>query len=332
MSDSQIPPSRPPAGFYPDSSGTMRWWDGNEWTEHVQASVPPPAAATPPAGWHPDPRGGGGLRYWDGSVWTEHVAPGTDTGNADAPANQATSFSAARPAGSPSTPQGQQLVEWAKNHKGLSSIAAVVLALILIGSLVPADEEPADGNTSTLVGESTPADDEEASDSEDAAHPEPASDPEPEDGVPAKQAQFIALVEEAAQKAESGNEFQVVNARKKRGREICALMPALKATNWVGEVEEASTELGGDNGVVMLRITDDIAVGTWNNSLSDFDANSMIKPSSPLYDKLGNLSEGDSVTFSGKFVRGPDCLEEQSLVDENGVLTPDFTFRFSAIR
>jgi hypothetical protein len=27
-----------PAGWYPDSEGTIRWWDGGQWTEHVQRS------------------------------------------------------------------------------------------------------------------------------------------------------------------------------------------------------------------------------------------------------------------------------------------------------
>lgn len=51
MSDSGQPPetNKPPAGFYPDSSGAMRWWDGNAWTEQMQDSGPPPAAATPPS-------------------------------------------------------------------------------------------------------------------------------------------------------------------------------------------------------------------------------------------------------------------------------------------
>ena len=30
-------------------------------------------AATPAPGWHPDPYGSGRWRYWDGSQWTEHV-------------------------------------------------------------------------------------------------------------------------------------------------------------------------------------------------------------------------------------------------------------------
>lgn len=34
-----------PAGWYPDSSGQQRYWDGNAWTEHVQ----PPTGEVPPA-------------------------------------------------------------------------------------------------------------------------------------------------------------------------------------------------------------------------------------------------------------------------------------------
>jgi len=32
-----------------------------------------PGAANAPAGWYPDPRGGGSLLYWDGSQWTGDV-------------------------------------------------------------------------------------------------------------------------------------------------------------------------------------------------------------------------------------------------------------------
>jgi hypothetical protein len=233
------------------------------------------------------------------------------------------------------SPNDGPVIAWIKNHKTSSIVTLVVVALIAIGSLVPSGNtgEEATGN---FAGDSTPLPDETVTETADpdsaTENPEPVQTSSPKDRVPGKQNKFIGIVEDAALKAESGNEFAVVNARKQRGRKICALMPALKATNWVGEVEDASTELGGDSGVLMLRLTDDIAAGTWNNSLSDIDANTLIKPSSSLYNKLGNLSEGDEVTFSGRFVRGPDCLEEQSVVDKNGVLTPDFTFRFSSIK
>ena len=37
---------KPPAGWYPDNSGTTRWWDGDRWTEH---QPPPPNTAAPTA-------------------------------------------------------------------------------------------------------------------------------------------------------------------------------------------------------------------------------------------------------------------------------------------
>jgi hypothetical protein len=37
------PPRTTPAGFYPDSTGTMRWWDGKAWTENVQGPAAAPA-------------------------------------------------------------------------------------------------------------------------------------------------------------------------------------------------------------------------------------------------------------------------------------------------
>jgi hypothetical protein len=304
----------------------MRWWDGSSWTEHTQASSPPPKQEMPPAGWHPDPRGGGDLRYWDGSQWTEHVAPASTPPKVEQSEPTATLHAPQKHAMHSPPPDDGPVIAWIKSHTVASVVIAIIVALIVIGVLVPSEdgsEEPA----GSVASESPPPSQDEA-----AETPEPDITDSPEDGVPSKQKQFIEIVEEAAQKAEAGNEFAVVKARKKRGRDICALMPALKATNWVGEVEDASTELGGDSGVLMLQLTDDIAVGTWNNSLSDFDANSMIKPSSPLYDKLGSLSQGDSVTFSGRFIRGPDCLEEQSIADQSGVLTPDFTFKFSSIK
>lgn len=54
---------------------------GYGWMPPPTSSPPPPPPQAPPpsgvpAGWYPDPSGGGGLRYWNGSAWTEDVRPG----------------------------------------------------------------------------------------------------------------------------------------------------------------------------------------------------------------------------------------------------------------
>lgn len=35
-----------PADWYPDATGTVRWWDGQQWTEHVRDERPSPAGVT----------------------------------------------------------------------------------------------------------------------------------------------------------------------------------------------------------------------------------------------------------------------------------------------
>lgn len=35
-----------PAGWYPDAEGNQRWWDGNQWTDHV-VRTPHPVPAVP---------------------------------------------------------------------------------------------------------------------------------------------------------------------------------------------------------------------------------------------------------------------------------------------
>lgn len=38
---SDVVPTPPPPGFYPDQSGQSRWWDGTKWTEHTTYVAPP---------------------------------------------------------------------------------------------------------------------------------------------------------------------------------------------------------------------------------------------------------------------------------------------------
>ena len=71
------PPSDPTPGFYPDSQGVMRLWDGQRWTEVTR---PMPQPATPPPGqpgYYPDSQGV--MRWWTGRDWTPHTQPPATT-------------------------------------------------------------------------------------------------------------------------------------------------------------------------------------------------------------------------------------------------------------
>jgi hypothetical protein len=62
LTQSKMPPPDLTPGFYPDSQGVMRLWDGQRWTEVTR---PMPQLATPPAGqpgYYPDAQGV--MRWW----------------------------------------------------------------------------------------------------------------------------------------------------------------------------------------------------------------------------------------------------------------------------
>jgi hypothetical protein len=40
-------PSAAPAGWFPDGSGQLRYWDGSAWTQHVAPMVQPAVAPAP---------------------------------------------------------------------------------------------------------------------------------------------------------------------------------------------------------------------------------------------------------------------------------------------
>jgi hypothetical protein len=69
------PPPDPPAGWYADpwDPDRLRYWDGDAWTDHRRpAPTSTPPPPPPPTGWYPDPDDRGQLRYWEGGRWTDH--------------------------------------------------------------------------------------------------------------------------------------------------------------------------------------------------------------------------------------------------------------------
>lgn len=73
-----------------------------------------PAQQLPPAGWKDDPEGGPGMRYWDGQQWTDHYHPPREAAAQQPasggfqPAAQAFQPAAAAPAAAPAPAQERQ--------------------------------------------------------------------------------------------------------------------------------------------------------------------------------------------------------------------------------
>lgn len=72
---------QPPAGWMvdPEEPGMLRFWNGEEWTEHrtPRQEVPPTIKTELPSkpGWYQDPQRPGWSHYWDGAGWQRDYRP-----------------------------------------------------------------------------------------------------------------------------------------------------------------------------------------------------------------------------------------------------------------
>lgn len=208
-----------------------------------------------------------------------------------------------------------------------------ILAFFVGVALVSPDPEP----KATAVADTSPSTRASAGAATKAvasaeAPPEPKATPKPVAPKLSQQDKFIALIETARDAADDAdNDFQKRLPLTKRDKAICKLLKTKRVQNWTGEIENLDTN-GDGLGVLTIQIADDVKVSTWNNALSDFEDNTLIKTSSPLFDTMSTLNEGDQVTFSGTFTRDPEsCIGEQSVTDNGATQTPTFTMRFTKL-
>ena len=149
--------------------------------------------------------------------------------------------------------------------------------------------------------------------------------------LPASETAFVTAVQRG-QDVGTANDIRLVEAKQARNAALCKAVPSRVAHDWVGTLTKVDTVLGGDSGVVEVKVADGVTIGTWNNGLSDLGDHTLLAPGSPLYRKLARLDPGDSVRFSGRFLPDSDeCLRESSLTDTGSMQTPSFIFRFSAL-
>lgn len=101
-----------PAGWYFDGVEHHRWWDGQQWTEHVQ---PQPSRTPPPAGWYGD--GAGRERWWDGHDWTDHFL--NASGRTVPASSDVASWSPGHPIEASATAVGMSSAEWRDRFRAM---------------------------------------------------------------------------------------------------------------------------------------------------------------------------------------------------------------------
>jgi hypothetical protein len=153
---------------------------------------------------------------------------------------------------------------------------------------------------------------------------------------PDPQRRFKAVVEEIRSEYKTTNNELVNSAlrtdRGKKMRDLFSDQPIFEG--WIGRITTLKTT-GEGKAYLNIRLPDTTAkLKTWNNELSDIGDETLISQSSPLYDALSGMSEGDIVRVSGDFVhskRDKDFLKESSLTEAGSIQEPEYVVRFRSV-
>ena len=151
--------------------------------------------------------------------------------------------------------------------------------------------------------------------------------------VSESQAAFVAAIDDARQAEKSAtNDLAKGGVRRDRRDALCRIVDGEDLQSWAGKVTRLKTNSDG-LGVVAIAIGDGVHFATWNNMLSDGGDNTLIDPSTPIFEKLATLKEGDRIRFSGLLFRDSttDCFREMSLTMSGSMDAPEFLMRFTDI-
>ncbi|MEC9361134.1 MAG: hypothetical protein VX985_04790, partial [SAR324 cluster bacterium] len=141
----------------------------------------------------------------------------------------------------------------------------------------------------------------------------------------------------------SPNSVKKYLLRKKRQEFLTEQLKDLVVSEWIGRIQTLRTTENGKAFLVLepailppkneennLPIPEfSVTMGTWKNTYTDLDYNTLILPETPLHNWLTNFNEGEWIIFSGKsFTGNEDYLKEASPSEADAMLSPQFILKF----
>jgi hypothetical protein len=151
--------------------------------------------------------------------------------------------------------------------------------------------------------------------------------------LPTDEAQLIAAIDTARSAYRAAkNQMAAGGVRAERRTAICAVLAKPTNQEWIGTISQLSSSNDG-KGVLYIKLSDHLVVGTSNNSFSDTGDNTLIEPGSAVFKSAVELKKGDVVAFKGGFKRDEkDCISESSMTLDGSMTDPFFLIRFSMVR
>jgi len=104
----------------------------------------------------------------------------------------------------------------------------------------------------------------------------------------------------------------------------------LSFKDWVGTIKKIDSNSDG-YAVLKIEIARKVYVKTLNNTLSDIFHKTLLKPNTPLFDKVANMKKGQKVKFLVIYLKIKNCIFESSLSLDVKLTKPNYIFRFSDV-
>ncbi len=147
---------------------------------------------------------------------------------------------------------------------------------------------------------------------------------------------FVRAIESVEEEYNAApNELKKSAIRTKRGKLIrSALNGDLRISGWIGKLMLMKTNSEGKAFIEIQLENTNITIKTWNNAISDLLDNTLIPQESRLYSEISELLIGERVVISGIFLPSDkyDFVREASLTESGSMSSPEFVFKFDAVR
>jgi hypothetical protein len=146
-------------------------------------------------------------------------------------------------------------------------------------------------------------------------------------GMPADEAAFVTvLMQSRAAWIAAPNDLARHGMRAARASALCKADPALLANAWAGRMVSVTPDgfpdyAGKQTARIVIALTSDVSVSTPSAPLLN-DPATMVEAGSAVYAAAATLREGETLRFSGRFMPGGDCVEEDSLTLQGGMTEP----------
>lgn len=154
--------------------------------------------------------------------------------------------------------------------------------------------------------------------------------------MPPAEAAFVnILMQSRAAWLDAPNDLARHGMRTARAAALCKANPTLSADAWLGRLDSITPDAfpdyaGKSTARIIITLTSDISISTPAAPLLNTPAQ-LVEAGTPVYQVAATLRIGQRIRFSGHFLSGTDCADEESLTLQGSMTAPRLKIVLTAL-